>query len=620
MTSLPPPEEPRPRGLIKSMSAGIGEMTPLQQVLWAIAAILAVAALVIFIPTVISGPSASARTIAPTRVAQTAPTRLSTLTPVPSATPTFTPSPMPTLEPLVIPTPPPDGAVLTFVPNPDRTGWLGSNELGPHWRDRNLHSGFYQGQALIGLVQFDLTSLAPGSRILYAALELTGRNARSLGKAGAWQVDLIDSAVAKWEEASYDDVRKPAALATLGSGLSSTNIAVGLTNRFVFSAEQLKVLQKQVDIGTVHLRLSGPAEGGDNLFTWDAGPGPTEPVLTIVAVPATFSVITATPTPPSLFAAATLSAQQTVQARQYGTPTPLSRGYVTATPAPTTSGYVVVTPVPAPLNQLTATAQAVYATAVAFTTGTFTPTPPNVITVTPTPSFLGLSQFTPIPSPSPTRAEVSLLEYRKTPIPAASGLIGKIAFYSNREAGTAQIYVMDRNGNITGKLMGDEYYRIAAIHDLYSQDWLFHLDVGTDARGLWQITMFDVAKGFLLPLIQESPNARGMGIYHPAWSPDGSQIAFVSERTGFSEIYVYDVRTQITKRLTTTETNPRWGYPPYNKHPSWSPDGKEIIFGTNRGSDDPNRSQIWIMNADGGGMRSLSPSPYNDWDAVWIKR
>ena len=63
------------------------------------------------------------------------------------------------------------------------------------------------------------------------------------------------------------------------------------------------------------------------------------------------------------------------------------------------------------------------------------------------------------------------------------------------------------------------------------------------------------------------------------------------------------------RRLTTNT----WEW---DKHPSWSGDGRQIVFYSNR---DSGRRQIWIMDADGGSLRNISNNGYNDWDPVWIK-
>jgi Tol biopolymer transport system component len=97
--------------------------------------------------------------------------------------------------------------------------------------------------------------------------------------------------------------------------------------------------------------------------------------------------------------------------------------------------------------------------------------------------------------------------------------------------------------------------------------------------------------------------------YDPAWSPLGDRLAFVSTESGNDDIYVVGTDGQGMVRLTV---NP-WEW---DKHPSWSPDGTQIVFWSNRGS---GRRQLWIMNGDGSGQRLLLQSDHNDWDPVWVK-
>src|SRR5262249_7886288 len=60
----------------------------------------------------------------------------------------------------------------------------------------------------------------------------------------------------------------------------------------------------------------------------------------------------------------------------------------------------------------------------------------------------------------------------------------------------------------------------------------------------------------------------------PRWSPDGSKIAFQSNRDGKYEIYVMDVDGANVKRLTNNQAN--------DTDPAWSPDGKKIAFQSDR--------------------------------------
>jgi dipeptidyl aminopeptidase/acylaminoacyl peptidase len=92
------------------------------------------------------------------------------------------------------------------------------------------------------------------------------------------------------------------------------------------------------------------------------------------------------------------------------------------------------------------------------------------------------------------------------------------------------------------------------------------------------------------------------------WSPDGKEILFCSNREpNQDEFFNYDifalkVSDSSIRRLTATE---------YNEYePLWSPDGKRIVFrGTRRGLTDRETTMedthVWVMNADAGERREI---------------
>ena len=77
--------------------------------------------------------------------------------------------------------------------------------------------------------------------------------------------------------------------------------------------------------------------------------------------------------------------------------------------------------------------------------------------------------------------------------------------------------------------------------------------------------------------------------YAPAWSPDGSRLAFVSRRSGDEEIYVALANGTGVRRLTRS--------PGPDLSPAWSSDGRRLAWSRN--------AEIWTMRADGSLRRRL---------------
>ena len=90
-----------------------------------------------------------------------------------------------------------------------------------------------------------------------------------------------------------------------------------------------------------------------------------------------------------------------------------------------------------------------------------------------------------------------------------------------------------------------------------------------------------------------TPKPVGAAYAAPAWSPDGRKIAFTSERDGNSEIYLMNADGSGQRSLTLNLA--------YDGDPAWSPDGQKITFVSNRDG----RYAVYVMNADGSGQRSL---------------
>lgn len=100
--------------------------------------------------------------------------------------------------------------------------------------------------------------------------------------------------------------------------------------------------------------------------------------------------------------------------------------------------------------------------------------------------------------------------------------------------------------------------------------------------------------------------------YNATISPDGKTIAFVSERDGNLELYAVGADGSGLKRLTDDFA--------MDDHPAWSPDGKRLAFvSTRRPAETPGQAwnAVHVMNADGSGVRCLTPRKVADYSPAW---
>ncbi|MEE2642563.1 MAG: PDZ domain-containing protein [Planctomycetota bacterium] len=87
----------------------------------------------------------------------------------------------------------------------------------------------------------------------------------------------------------------------------------------------------------------------------------------------------------------------------------------------------------------------------------------------------------------------------------------------------------------------------------------------------------------------------------PAISPDGKWVAFSSNRSGATAVYLMSIRGGAPRRLT-------W-YPSRDLVRGWTPDGKSVVYASTRETAPSGYERLWLVPAQGGPSRLL-PAPF----------
>jgi dipeptidyl aminopeptidase/acylaminoacyl peptidase len=97
----------------------------------------------------------------------------------------------------------------------------------------------------------------------------------------------------------------------------------------------------------------------------------------------------------------------------------------------------------------------------------------------------------------------------------------------------------------------------------------------------------------------------------PRISPEGKQVAFVIERKNLKEnstkssLWLLTLETGALRQLTPDSQS--------NSHPRWSPDGTSLAFNSNRDG----KLQVWILPLKGGEPKKVTNLYAGAWDAEW---
>jgi Tol biopolymer transport system component len=186
----------------------------------------------------------------------------------------------------------------------------------------------------------------------------------------------------------------------------------------------------------------------------------------------------------------------------------------------------------------------------------------------------------------------------RSAIQAASGgrlVFERIEIQSPMQAGNG-IYIMDADGSNLRRLdnLGFEpaFSRDGTRLTFVTGQWApgcnnYELNImpsifGTDRRQLTRLCGYD---------------------QHPTWSPDGTKIAFWSDRDAGEGLYVMNADGSQQTRILSTSSIQR-----LIESPHWSSDGTRIAFvGYNLGTN--NEADIFVVNADGTNPVNITNTP-----------
>jgi hypothetical protein len=155
---------------------------------------------------------------------------------------------------------------------------------------------------------------------------------------------------------------------------------------------------------------------------------------------------------------------------------------------------------------------------------------------------------------------------------------GRRLAFSGSEGGLTDLCVVDADGSHLQRLTHDKYGDLQPAWSPDGRVIAFATDrgPGADLAHLhfprWRIALYDLASGTITVL----PGQAGLNL-NPAWSPDGSAIAYVSDRAGTANLFLYRLEDHEHYQLTNL-TGAVSGITEYSPAITWARHADRLAF------------------------------------------